>query len=287
MKKIFPVIFIIFFTASTFAFAADDSGGGLVPQACQKGCPCSICDFYNLGRNIISFLLKGIAVPVAAAMFLYGGVIMLTSQASEEQMTKGRNAIRDAIIGLAIAFFSYAIINVILGTLAFGIGIGASPGNWFTPLECTGGGGKSCEAVPPEEGPPPGEREPPPPGGKTDKEARDQLKNAGITPNFDCPRTCFDGLSQTSIDGAIGLQKDCGCSLIVTGGTEPGHSGTGPGSHLGGDKLDFRHNGNVDRFILINGKPIGPRSDGALLYKIGNTVYANESDHWDVCFNNC
>ena len=139
---------IIVFVAPKFAFA-DDSFGGLVPQGCQKGCPCSICDFYNLGRNIISFLLKGIAVPVAAAMFLYGGVIMLTSQASEEQIKKGRNAIRDAIIGLAIAFFSYAVINVILGTLAFGIGVGASPGNWFTTLECTGGGGTSCDDLPP------------------------------------------------------------------------------------------------------------------------------------------
>lgn len=145
MKKRFFIFFCIFLFLLIAPHALAQTPDGLVPQGCQGGCPCTLCDLYTLGRNIINFLLKAIAVPVAAAMFLYGGVMLLTSGASESQIKKGRDALQAAIVGLAIAFLSYAVINVILGTLAFGVKDAIAPGRWFTPLGCTGAGPDSCE----------------------------------------------------------------------------------------------------------------------------------------------
>ncbi|MEK7630672.1 MAG: transglycosylase SLT domain-containing protein [Patescibacteria group bacterium] len=122
----------------TFAAAPE---GGLVPVGCQTGCPCSFCDLYDLADNIIGFLLYIIAVPVAAGAFLYGGVLMLTSGGNPSQITKGRGVMTNAVIGMALAFFAWAIFNTILSTIGFGI----KKASWYDIPKCDPGGGTaSC-----------------------------------------------------------------------------------------------------------------------------------------------
>jgi len=124
-----------------FAFAQAPVGG-LVPDWCQAGCPCSFCDLYDLASNILGFLLYIVAVPIAAGAFLYGGVLMLTSGGNPTQISKGKSMITSAITGMALAFFAWAILNTILTTIGFGIGNAGSA--WYQTLKCERGGGSKC-----------------------------------------------------------------------------------------------------------------------------------------------
>ncbi|MEK7576726.1 MAG: pilin [Patescibacteria group bacterium] len=171
MRKKVTIIFsviLFFIVIATYVHAAGFAPtDGLVPVGCQAGCPCTLCDLYTLALNIERFLLYGIAIPIAAIAILYGGVMMMTSAGSEQKITAGKAAISNAIIGLALAFFAWVIINALLVTLTFQIGFGekgTSLKNWFVPPECTSGGGKSCNTdlpvLPPGGGPPPGNQPP-------------------------------------------------------------------------------------------------------------------------------
>jgi len=113
----------------------------LVPTGCKEGCPCSLCDLYTLGKNIVDFLLFSIAVPIGAALFLYGGTMLMTSGGNEKQLGKGKSAMTGAVIGMAIAFFAWAIMNVILTTIGFQIGFKEGAKSWYDPPTCKGGGG--------------------------------------------------------------------------------------------------------------------------------------------------
>jgi len=64
-----------------------------------------------IGRVINMF--TGIAGSIALLMFVYGGVLWLTSGGNEERITNGKKAIVWASIGLFVIFGSYAILRVI------------------------------------------------------------------------------------------------------------------------------------------------------------------------------
>jgi hypothetical protein len=78
------------------------------------------------------------------------------------------------------------------------------------------------------------------------------------------------------------------CGVIVTGGTEAGHSGSGSCSHAGGYKFDMGITTLIGNYIANKSyfSYLGIRSDGAPMYKwlSGGAIYARESnpDHWDV-----
>ncbi|MEK7650096.1 MAG: pilin, partial [Patescibacteria group bacterium] len=243
-----------------FAFAQAPTGG-LVPQWCQAGCPCSFCDLYNLADNVIGFLLYSVSVPIAAGAFLYGGVLMLTSGGNPGQITKGRGVMTSAVIGMALAFFAWAIFNTILSTIGFGI----KDASWYDIPECESGGGTTCnidlgpEVVPEQPGaggtPPPGG--PPPEGSLAHEEALAMLNGAGIdvvsTGNCQENRegcTYLGGLSPEIINRIIQVDIGCNGCVIVTGGTEPGH-----GSH-GADHpntVDIDYNDRVIPSLRGNG----------------------------------
>jgi len=144
----------LFFTFVTLAQEQSTPSDGLVPIGCQKGCPCTLCDFYELGKNVTRFLLYGLSIPIAALAFLYGGFMLLTSGGNRDKLVRGKSAMTNAVIGLALAFFSWAILNVILGSVSFGIGFGGNVSNWYDPPSCESGGGDKCFAdLPPVEGP--------------------------------------------------------------------------------------------------------------------------------------
>ncbi|MEK7150748.1 MAG: transglycosylase SLT domain-containing protein [Patescibacteria group bacterium] len=144
-KKYFFLLFVLLsLFATPLAFAASVPPPDLVPQGCQTGCPCSLCDLYTLGRNIVNFLLYGIAIPVAAIAILYGGVMMLISAGDPKKITDGKSAISSAVIGIAITFFAWVIINALLSTVFFQIGFVQGMLDWNKPPTCTAGGGTSC-----------------------------------------------------------------------------------------------------------------------------------------------
>ncbi|MEU6922144.1 MULTISPECIES: hypothetical protein [unclassified Streptomyces] len=117
------------------------------------------------------------------------------------------------------------------------------------------------------------------------------LRKAGVTwtSSGGCSnwnkRTCtsFTRINKASVEGVIAFKKASGCKVVITGGTEAGHS-SGTYSHRNGYKTDISTKVScVNTYITRKFAKAGKRSDGAALYKspAGN-VYANEGSHWDI-----
>ncbi|MBP6883740.1 MAG: hypothetical protein KBC06_00710 [Candidatus Pacebacteria bacterium] len=90
-------------------------GKGLVP--CKTSANPGDCDFnafMNLINTVIQFLLFKMALPIAAIMFAYAGVLMVTSGGSTESMSKAKGIFVDVVKGLVIAVASWLIIRTIL-----------------------------------------------------------------------------------------------------------------------------------------------------------------------------
>ncbi|MFI7634038.1 hypothetical protein [Nonomuraea sp. NPDC049400] len=96
--------------------------------------------------------------------------------------------------------------------------------------------------------------------------------------------TSLDSVRTGTIAGIMDLKRESGCPIMVTGGTEAGHA-PGVYSHGNGYKLDISHNSCIDPYITKNHEKAGTRSDGARLYRADSgTIFADESDHWDILF---
>lgn len=100
-------------------------------------------------------------------------------------------------------------------------------------------------------------------------QAASRLKAAGVksrssggcTNKHNPHCTSYEGIRETTVEGAITLKKACKCSLTITGGTETGHAG-GKYSHSNGYKLDFAKASGINSYIKKTFKRIGNRGDG-------------------------
>ena len=98
--------------STTSVFAA-----GLVPCGPGLGKSCSFCDFLTLGQNIINFGIK-LIVPIAVAIIIAGGFIIMFSVGSAERVKKGKDIITAAVIGVIIAMTAWLIIDITFRVLA-------------------------------------------------------------------------------------------------------------------------------------------------------------------------
>ncbi|KOG59462.1 hypothetical protein ADK77_39940 [Streptomyces antibioticus] len=126
-------------------------------------------------------------------------------------------------------------------------------------------------------------------------DAAAQFRKAGVswTSSKNCANwnkrgcTSFTNINKATGSGVIAFKKLSGCRVIITAGTEVGHT-PGRSSHRSGHKVDTSvQDGCLDRYIPNYFKRAGARRDGTKLYKssAGN-VYAREKSHWDVLYYN-
>jgi hypothetical protein len=66
--------------------------------------------------NIIKAAM-GIIGSLALAMFIFGGVLWMTSAGNAERVTKGKETILWATIGMIVIFAAYAVVNFIITSL--------------------------------------------------------------------------------------------------------------------------------------------------------------------------
>lgn len=66
--------------------------------------------------NIIQYAM-GIIGSLALVMFIFGGVTWMLSAGNQERVTKGKNIIIWATMGLAIIFTAYALVRFVIETL--------------------------------------------------------------------------------------------------------------------------------------------------------------------------
>jgi len=80
------------------------------------------CDFNALKQmltDILNFLVNTIAAPLAILAITIGAILMMTSAGDPNRMSMGKKVLYAAIIGLALAFGTKAIINFILDAVQY------------------------------------------------------------------------------------------------------------------------------------------------------------------------
>jgi len=207
----------------------------------------------------------GIVGALAVTAIAYGGAHYMMGKVEE-----GKEIMYSALLGLLLLFGSWLILYTINPDLAT----------------------LKCEPLPPASSvtsPSPSPTPSPTPGTQGDQQVRDELTSHNISVNKSCVQgssdsTCLNGLQQNTISGVENIQQNCGCSLTITGGTEPGHSESGTYSHTNGYKLDLRP-GTVDNYVQQQGCGKAPQ-DTNCKGADGNTYRYETAGgaHWDVCF---
>lgn len=104
------------------------SNGGLVPcfTPGNKQGDCNWNTLMTLINNIVNFVLFRMAIPIAAIMFAYAGILLLTSGGDSAKKTKAKELFTGVAIGLIIAAAAWLIVNTILSILGY-----TNTGTWF------------------------------------------------------------------------------------------------------------------------------------------------------------
>jgi len=122
MKKLSKYIIVACFCASIFLptasalaqTAAATPKGAFIPSCVLEDTINPACDDVNiflwLGLNVANYLF-GFIGALALLFFVYGGVILITSQGNQEKVKQGTGAITAAAVGLVVAFSGYMLVT--------------------------------------------------------------------------------------------------------------------------------------------------------------------------------
>ncbi len=109
-KNLIKIIFILLLTP-IFVFGDKK---GLIPCS---GIDCELCHIFELLSNLISFLLISIVPPVAALLFVFGGVKMLTAGGDAGKVNDAKKLMTNVVIGLVIVYSAHLLISGLLKVL--------------------------------------------------------------------------------------------------------------------------------------------------------------------------
>ena len=123
-KKIIFLILLAIVFISPFVVLAERPAGvdagdvtrqkGIVPCGNSGEAACTIDDFFSMLGKIYSFIVIDIATPLAVLAVTIGGILILISAGNPNLLCLGKKIFWSAVIGLALALCSWAIINTIL-----------------------------------------------------------------------------------------------------------------------------------------------------------------------------
>lgn len=89
------------------------------------GGPVKLCNPLGEGKTDIPTLLgtiisyaMGIIGSLALVMFIYGGMTWMLSGGSPEQVTKGKQIVIWAALGIALIFMSYALVRFVITAIS-------------------------------------------------------------------------------------------------------------------------------------------------------------------------
>lgn len=89
----------------------------IVPCGTSSTGPCQTCHLFELGHNVVDFLMWNIAGPLAGLMFIIGGFFIVTAGDSPTRRQQGLKIFSSTMWGLAIVFFSWILINSIISIM--------------------------------------------------------------------------------------------------------------------------------------------------------------------------
>jgi len=122
------IILLLFFTifsigiftvsaASLLNDASDNSDMALkADSACMVNGNCQLNDFTRVAVNISKIIL-GLVGSLSLLAFIAGGLMMMLSGGKQETVTRGKQTIIGAVIGLTVVFTSYMIIQLVFNLL--------------------------------------------------------------------------------------------------------------------------------------------------------------------------
>ncbi len=127
MKKFFAIVILSFLLVVPAVWAQSGSAnntGGNSGTASNSKCACSgssVCLCNPLKTSSPQVLIGdainavlGVVGSLALAMFVYGGLIWMTSSGSAEKVKKGRDVLLWAAIGLVIIFSAYGLVRFVI-----------------------------------------------------------------------------------------------------------------------------------------------------------------------------
>lgn len=85
-----------------------------------------ISSFLTALRDIINQLIPFV-IAIAGLIFIIGVVKFVTAAGDEEKRREGRNFILYGIIGLAVIFVFWGLVNVLINTFGFDVGLPSIP----------------------------------------------------------------------------------------------------------------------------------------------------------------
>ena len=105
-------------TAECLANWQEAKGGFLknLSKECYCCGDCGLNDVVNLFIGAANYLF-GIVGALALLFFIYGGVLWLTAAGKSEQIEKGKKVLIGAVIGLAIVFGAWLIVQFVMTAL--------------------------------------------------------------------------------------------------------------------------------------------------------------------------
>ena len=138
MKNFIKISIILLLVFNIFSIAIlTVSAEGLLPERTGPECPdkSSNCGNYTLNDMArtaitISELILGIVGSLALLAFVAGGLMWMLSAGNPEWVTRGKQTILGAVIGLVVVFTSYMIIQLVY--TALGIDAATKGGAWST-----------------------------------------------------------------------------------------------------------------------------------------------------------
>ncbi len=140
MLKIFKFSIILLllinvFSAITLTVKADsllDSSN--YSSGCIASGNCELNDFTRIAVNI-SRIILGLVGSLSLLAFVAGGLMMMLSAGNAEWVTRGKQTLIGAAVGLAIVFTSYMIIQLVFTALGVPNTAGGqwSISTWFSP----------------------------------------------------------------------------------------------------------------------------------------------------------
>lgn len=86
--------------------------------------PLGTTDLHELIGRLIRTLL-GLSGAAALLMFVWGGFLWLTSRGEPAAVTKGKDTLKWATLGLVVIFTAYILVNAVIDSLAKGTALDA------------------------------------------------------------------------------------------------------------------------------------------------------------------
>jgi hypothetical protein len=144
MRKIFIILALSVAALLPFGSAYAQTQPGIVscinPFGTNSPSTCDLCALVTTGQNIINFAIM-VAMPIAAALIAWAGLLYFTSALNPGQIAKAHAIFRNTVIGLVGVLMAWLVVDMVIHQLIIANNsqyFSATGGSWNKVPPCTG-----------------------------------------------------------------------------------------------------------------------------------------------------